>query len=142
MSKEQARPSKFSLCHVHTYKIFKRFYLFIFRERGGREKEGEGNINVWLPFPRPLLGTWLATQAYTLTGNPTSNTLVHRPALSPLSHTNQGHKKFLASWFQHSPGSLLLHFTPPMKISPRPQSSVRRKRYTGLGRMVLPNFSR
>ena len=43
--------------------LFLRFYLFIFRQRGGREKEKERNINVWLPLTRPLLGTWSTTQA-------------------------------------------------------------------------------
>ena len=38
----------------------------------------------------PLLGTWLATQACALTGNRTSDPLVHRPALNSLSHTSQG----------------------------------------------------
>ena len=35
--------------------IFKRCYLFIFRQRGweGREKERERNIDVWLPLTRP-----------------------------------------------------------------------------------------
>ena len=47
--------------------LFKRFYLFIFRERG-RGGERERNINVWLPLVRPLLGTWPATQACALTG--------------------------------------------------------------------------
>ena len=45
----------------------------------GREKERERNINVWLPLTHPLLGTWPATQACALTGNPDSNCLVHRP---------------------------------------------------------------
>ena len=45
--------------------FFKRFYLFIFRERE-REGEREGNIDVWLPLARPLLGTWPATQACAL----------------------------------------------------------------------------
>ena len=37
--------------------FFKKiFYLFIFRQREGREKERERNINVWLPLMRPLLG--------------------------------------------------------------------------------------
>ena len=40
-------------------------YLFIFRQRG-REGERKGNINVWLPLPRPLLGTWPTTQACAL----------------------------------------------------------------------------
>ena len=70
--------------------FFLRFYLFIFREGGGREKERERNINVWLPLVHPLLGTWPTTQACALTGNWTSNPLVHRPALNPLSHTSQG----------------------------------------------------
>ena len=37
----------------------------------------------------PLLGTWLTTQACVLTGNRTSDPLVCRPALHPLSHTSQ-----------------------------------------------------
>ena len=64
--------------------FLKNIYLFL--ERG---MEGEGNINVWLPLVRPLLGTWPATQACALTGNQTSNLSVHRPVLNPLSHTSQ-----------------------------------------------------
>ena len=64
-------------------------YLFL-ESREEREKERERNINVWLPLTRPLLGTWLATQACALTGNQTGDPLVHRPALNPLSHTGQG----------------------------------------------------
>ena len=44
----------------------------------------------WLPLVCPEYGTWPATQACALTGNRTSNTLVCRPALNPLSHTSQG----------------------------------------------------
>ena len=55
---------------------------------GGRKRER--NINVWLPLMRPLLGTWHTPQSCALTGNRTSNPLVHRLALSPLSHTSQG----------------------------------------------------
>ena len=47
----------------------------------------ERNINVWVPLGRPLLETWSATQACALTGNRTSDTLVRRLALNPLSHT-------------------------------------------------------
>ena len=50
----------------------------------------EKNINVWLPLAHSLLGTWPATQACALTGNQTGDPFVHRPALNPLSHTNQG----------------------------------------------------
>ena len=39
-----------------------------------------------------LLGTWPTTQACALTGNRTSDPLVRRPALNPLSHTSQGKK--------------------------------------------------
>ena len=64
-------------------------YLFLER-RERREKEREKNINVWLPLACPLLGTWPTIQTCALTGNGTSNPLVHRPELSPLSHTSQG----------------------------------------------------
>ena len=49
----------------------------------------ERNINVWLLLTH-LLGTWPTTQACALTGNPTSDPLICRPALNPLSHTSQG----------------------------------------------------
>ena len=48
--------------------FYLKIYLFIFRERG-KEGEREGNISVWLPLARYLLGTWPATQACALTGN-------------------------------------------------------------------------
>ena len=59
------------------------------------EKETERNINVWLPLVCPPLGTWPATQARALTGNQTSDPLVFRLALNPLSHTSQGCILFL-----------------------------------------------
>ena len=43
----------------------------------------------------PPLGTWPATQACALTGNGPRDPLIHRPALSPLSHTSQGKHFFL-----------------------------------------------
>ena len=65
--------------------------IYWFLERGGgREKERDRNISVWLPLMRPLLGTWHATQAGALTRNWTRDPLVHRLALNPLSHTSQG----------------------------------------------------
>ena len=71
--------------------FFKRFYLFIFLERGdGKEKERERNISMWLPPKHPPSGTWPATQACAPTGNRTGNALVHRPTLNPLSYTSQG----------------------------------------------------
>ena len=79
---------------VLSAKIFMFFLniLFICLERGkGREKERERNISVWLPFTCPQLGTWPATQACSLTGTRTGYSLVRRLALTPLSHTSQGH---------------------------------------------------
>ena len=57
------------------------------------EKEGEGEKHQCVVASHtlwPLLGTWPATQACAVTGNQTDDPLVHRPALSPLSHTSQG----------------------------------------------------
>ena len=43
--------------------MFKDF-IYLFLDGGeGWEKEGERNVNVWLPLVCPLLGTWPATQA-------------------------------------------------------------------------------
>ena len=45
------------------YYFFKDL-IYLFLERGGgREKERETNINVWLPLVCPILGTWPETQA-------------------------------------------------------------------------------
>ena len=59
--------------------------LFLEREEG-KETERERNISVWLPLEHPLLGIWHAMQARVPIGNPTSNPLVFRPMLNPLSH--------------------------------------------------------
>ena len=45
---------------------------------------------MWLSLAHPLLGTWLETQAATLTWTQTGDLSVCRPALDPLSHTSQG----------------------------------------------------
>ena len=42
----------------------------------------------------PLLGTWPTTQARALTGNQTSDPLVRRLALNPLSHTSHSYSYF------------------------------------------------
>ena len=65
--------------------FFKRFYLFILRERG---REGEKYQCVVASLV-PLTGDLAPTQACALTGNQTDD-LVHRPVLNPLSHTSQG----------------------------------------------------
>ena len=73
-------------------RTFKKDFIYLFLDREeGREKERETNINVWLPLTCPLLETWPTTQACALTGNRTSDPMVHRPALNPLSHTSQGY---------------------------------------------------
>ena len=69
--------------------------LFIFIERGGKEKEKGRNVNVQernislLLLTYPQLGTWPATQAYALIGNQNDDLSVCRMAPSPLSHTSQ-----------------------------------------------------
>ena len=80
----QALALTFPLPSTFFFFFFK--ILIYFQRKGGRER----NINVWLPLACPLLGTWPATQARALTGNPTSDPLVRRLALHPLSHTSQG----------------------------------------------------
>ena len=76
-------------CGSFLFFFFKDF-IYSFLERGeGKDKERERNINVWLPLTCPPLGTWPVTQACALTGKGTSNPLVRRPALSPLSHTSR-----------------------------------------------------
>ena len=52
-----------------------------------------------LPLSSPLLGTWPATQACTLTGNGTSNLSVRRLALNSLGRTSQGDMiSYFAEW--------------------------------------------
>ena len=90
-------------CSSHTTQskqLFKNFYSFTFIERGReREREGEEHqcvrdTSIILPLARPQPGTWPATQACALTGNRTRDLLVHRPTLSPLSHTSQTEQLF------------------------------------------------
>ena len=86
---------------VHFFKDF----IYLFLDRGeGREKERKRSIRVWLPLPYPPPGAWPTTQACALTGNPTGDSLVHRPVLNPLSHTSQGYLCILTrkKMFQHT----------------------------------------
>ena len=70
--------------------FFFKGFIYLFLERGeGREKEREKNISVWLPLSSLAPGTQSATQACGPIRNWTSNPLVCRLALSPLSHTNK-----------------------------------------------------
>ena len=71
--------------------FFKKYFIYLFLDRGeGREKERERKNNVLLPLMLTLMGTRPATHACALTGNRTSNPLVYKPALNPLSHMSQG----------------------------------------------------
>ena len=86
---------------LHLFRSFfekkkKRLFIYFQREGEGGRNRGretsmyERNIN-WLALACPLLGTWPATQACALTRNRTGDLSVCRLALSPLSHTSQGH---------------------------------------------------
>ena len=80
------------LCQPHHSAefIFLRVYLFILRQRARmREK-----LQCVVASHAPLMGTWPASQACALTGNRTSDLLVHRPVLNSLSHTSQGSADF------------------------------------------------
>ena len=81
-----------AMSHVwdFTAYIFFKDFLFILFLDSGEEKEGEKHQCVVASCALPTGGTWPATQACALTGNQTSNPLVRRLVLNPLSHTSQG----------------------------------------------------
>ena len=66
------------------------FYLFIFRERG-RKKEREGEKDQYVVASgTPPTRDVACNPGVCPDGNQTSDALVCRPALNPLSHTSQG----------------------------------------------------
>ena len=66
-------------------------FIYLFLERGERrEKEEERRQYMAASCVPSTLGTWPTTQACGLTRNGTSDPLVHRLTLNPLSHTSQG----------------------------------------------------
>ena len=76
--------------------LFKRFYLFIFRERG-REEERERKV-VWLvvcclSYVSPYYLTKPAAQVCALTGNGSCDLSFFRTMPNPLSLTCQGEKR-------------------------------------------------
>ena len=73
-----------------TFFFKKKLFIYFLDRKEGKEKERERNINVWLSFTCPQLGTWLRTQVHALTGNRPGDPLVHRPTLNLLSYTSQG----------------------------------------------------
>ena len=83
------RSSLSSLSMLITSVFFKRFYLFVFRERG-REGERKEEKHQCVIASGPKLGTCPATQACALTGNQTGDPLILRPLLNPLSYISQG----------------------------------------------------
>ena len=70
--------------------VYIYIYIYIYLREQGRVGERGRETSVWLPLECPLLGTRPTTQACALTGNRTSDTLLLRLALDPLSHTSQG----------------------------------------------------
>ena len=95
--------------------FFLKDFIYLFVEREGKEKEGERNINVWLPSARSILGTWPESQACALTGNQTNDPMLRRPALKPLSHT------------VHGPEAILMMTERPIRYHIGPSSSQARK---------------
>ena len=97
-----SKAHKPQVCILITFSLFFNFLsflkrvLFIFeregkggRKRGRKTSMCERSIDQ-LSLANPQQGTWPTTQPCALTGNQTSDTLVHRPSLNPLSHTSQG----------------------------------------------------
>ena len=75
----------FFLLLYRFYFLINILFIYFQREGKGGRKEGEKHQYVVLSHTSPT-----ATQACALTGNQTGDPLVHRPALSPLSHVSQG----------------------------------------------------
>ena len=100
------RPKPVVTCSTHRTLSPNLFFLniyILFLEGEGKGKEREKNSNVWLLPMHPSLGTWPKTQACALTGNRTSNPLVRRPSLNPLSYISQGSPNLFSHtslWYQ------------------------------------------
>ena len=73
------------------YCRLRKIFLFIYFQREGKggRKRGKELLMFGCFLQAPHQGTWPGTQACAPTGNRTSDPLVHRPALNPLSHTSQ-----------------------------------------------------
>ena len=84
-------PQSMAVCFLASiYLFFLRFHLFIFREGGGKEKERERNISVWLHLACPPLDTWpTCNPGMCPDWESNQRPLGSQPALNPLSHTNQ-----------------------------------------------------
>ena len=75
-----------------TFKFFfKKYFIYIFLERGKRRERGrETSMCGCLSHAPNWVGAWRTTQACALTGNWAGDPLVLKPALSPLILTSQG----------------------------------------------------
>ena len=100
--------------------FFKRFYLFIFRERG-REKEREGEKylcerETWIGCltyaPQP--GTKPTNPACALTRNQTSDLSLCGTMPNQLSHTLSGHVRFFCFYFSTLILNLFTHLHQPL----------------------------
>ena len=74
--------------------IYFQNILLMYFQRGEGRKRGRGTSMCGCFLRHSLLGTWPATRACALTRSQTSDSAVHRPALSPLSHTSHGGDTF------------------------------------------------
>ena len=101
--------TKFSVRKIDTSILFKKDFIYLFLgRREGKEKERERNINVCLPLMCPLWGTWPKTRACALTGSRTSDPLLRRLALNPLSRTAM-------DYFHSSQSVIMLNKTKRLK---------------------------
>ena len=87
----------FPLSRNLSFFFFLRLYLFIFRQRGREGERDREKHQCMVASRMSHMGNWPATQACDLTGNRTSNPLLHRPVLNPLSYTSQGLKSIFYS---------------------------------------------
>ena len=70
--------------------FLKRFYLFIFRERGREGEREEEKHQCVVASRAPSTGDLACNLGIVPTGVQTGNPLVQGPALNPLSHSSQG----------------------------------------------------
>ena len=82
----------FSLCFSEVFFLFFKDVIYLFLGREG-EREGEKHQCV-VASHMPPLGTWPTTQGCALTRNRTSEPLVCRTVLNPVSRTSQCFMKF------------------------------------------------
>ena len=73
--------------------------------REGQKHQCVRDTSIGLPLTCPQSGIWPTTQACALTGNRTSDLLVRRQALNPLSHTSRAEINIL------NLGIFSFHFT-------------------------------